>query len=126
LVTPLIVTVLQIFKKCWRCALASSCAFIENWLACIILMSVGLSLNPSSPTLTLGPVWMLAVVGAENSRRLLLAMASNSGVKLHLIRLSSNSKADILLSLALVLLSSSSRSSMKFVGRLKPIIHYPT
>jgi hypothetical protein len=41
---------------------------------------------------------MLVVVGAENSRRLLLAMASNSGVKLHLIRLSSDSKANTLLS----------------------------
>jgi hypothetical protein len=68
---------------------------------------------------------MFAVVGAENSRRLLLAMALNSSVKLHLIQLSSDSKADTLLSLALVLLSSAFGSSMKFVGRLKPIIHYP-
>jgi hypothetical protein len=34
--------------------------------------------------LTVGPVLMLVVVGAENSRRVLLAMASNIGVKLHL------------------------------------------
>jgi hypothetical protein len=52
---------------------------------------------------------MLAVVRAENSRRLMLAMASNSGVKLRLIRLFYDSKADTLLSLALVLLSSASR-----------------
>jgi hypothetical protein len=78
-----------------------------------------------SPILTFGPVRILAVVGVENSRRLLLAMASNSGVRLHLIRLSSDSKASTLLSLAIVLLSSASGSSMKFVGRLKLIIHYP-
>jgi hypothetical protein len=88
-------------------------------------MSAGLSSNPFSLTLTSDPVQMLAVVGAENSRRLLLAMASNYGVKICLIRLSSDSKADTLLSLALVLLSSASGSSMKFVGKLKPIIHYP-
>ena len=51
-----------------------------------------------------GPVWMLAVVGVENSRRVLLAMASNSGVKLLLIWLSSDFKAGTFLSLALVLL----------------------
>jgi hypothetical protein len=56
-------------------------------------------------------VWMLAVVGAENSRRVLSAIASNSGIKLRLIRLSFDSKADTLLSLALVLLINASRSS---------------
>jgi hypothetical protein len=69
---------------------------------------------------------MLVVDGAENSRRVLLVMASNSSVKLRLVRLSFDSKADTLLSLALVLLSSASRSSMKFVGRSKPVVHYPT
>jgi hypothetical protein len=68
---------------------------------------------------------MLPIVGAENSQRFLLAMASNFGVKLHLIWLSSNSKADTHLSLALVLLSSTSGSSLKFVGGLKLIIYYP-
>ena len=67
-----------------------------------MLMRDGLSSNPLSPTLTVGPVWMLAVVGAENSRRVLSAIASNLGVKLHLIWLSSNSKAETFLSLALV------------------------
>jgi hypothetical protein len=64
MVTPFIVKVLQISKKC---ALASSCAFPENWLAYTILMSAGMSSNPFSPTLTSGPVQILAVVGAENS-----------------------------------------------------------
>ena len=85
LITPLMVKVLQISRKCWRCALASSCAFPQNWLACTILIRAGLSLNPLSPKLTVGLVQMLAVVGAENSWRVLLAMASNSGVKLCLI-----------------------------------------
>jgi hypothetical protein len=112
LVTPLMVKVLLISRKCWRCVLASSCAFPQNWLACTILMRAVLSLSPLSPTLTVGPVWMLAVVGAENSRRALSAMASNSSVKLCLIWLSSDSKAENFLSLALVLLSNASGSSM--------------
>jgi hypothetical protein len=52
-----------------------------------------LELESISPTLTSSPVQMLAVVGAENSQRVLLAMASNFGVKLLLIWLSSDSKA---------------------------------
>jgi hypothetical protein len=50
---------------------------------------------------------MLAVVGLENSRRVLLAIASNSGVKL-LIWLSSNSRVRTFLRLALAFLSSTS------------------
>jgi hypothetical protein len=57
-----------------------------------------------SPTLTAGPVWMLAVVGAENSWRVLSAITSKTGVKLCLIWLSSDSKAKTFLSLALILL----------------------
>ena len=76
-----------------------------------MLMRAGLSSNPLSPTLTVGPIWMLAIVGAENSRRVLLAMASNSGVKLCLIWWSSDSKAKSFLSLALVLLINASGSS---------------
>ena len=76
-----------------------------------MLMRAGLSSNPLSPTLTVGPVRMLAVVGAENSRRVLLAIASNSGVKLRLIWLSYDFKAGTFLSLALVLLINASRSS---------------
>ena len=77
-----------------------------------MLMRAGLSSNPLSPTSTIGPIRALAVVGAENSQRVLLAMASNSGVKLHLIWLSFDSKAKTFLSLALVLLSSASGLSM--------------
>ena len=102
LVTPLMVKVLQIFRKCWRCALASSCAFPQIWLACTILMRASLRSNPLSPTSTICPAQMLVVVGAENSRRALLAMASNSGVKLRLVWLSFDSKARTFLSLALV------------------------
>ena len=76
-----------------------------------MLMRAGLSSNPLSPTLTVDPVRMLAVVRAENSRRVLLAMASNSGVKLCLIWLSSDYKAGTFLSLALVLLINVSGSS---------------
>ena len=47
-----------------------------------MLIKASLSSNPSSPTLTVGPVLMLAVVGAENSWRVLLAMASNTSVEL--------------------------------------------
>ena len=74
-------------------------------------MRTGLSSNPLSPTLTVGLVRMLAVVGAENSQRVLLAMASNSGVKLLLIWLSSDYKAEHFFSLALVLLINASGSS---------------
>ena len=91
-------------------ALASSCAFPQNWLACTMLMRAGLSSNPLSPTLIVGLFRMLAIVGAENSRRVLLAMSSNSGVKLRLIWLSSDSKAKTFLSLALVLLNNASGS----------------
>jgi hypothetical protein len=70
-----------------------------------MLMRAGLSSNTLSPALTVGPVRMLAVVEVENSWRVLSAIASNSGVKLHLIWLSSDSKAETFLSLALVFLS---------------------
>jgi hypothetical protein len=53
----------------------------------------------------------LVVVGVENSQRDLLAMASNSGVKLHLIWLSSELEDESFLSLALVLLINASGSS---------------
>ena len=88
-------------------------------------MRAGLSSNPLSPTLTVGPVLMLTVVGAENSRRVLLVIASNYGVKLRLIWLSLDFKAGTFLSLALVLLINDSGSSTYFVGRSKPVIHYP-
>jgi hypothetical protein len=61
--------------------------------------------------LIVGLVWMLAIVRAKNSRRVLSAMASKTSVKLHLVWLSSGSKAETFLSLALVLLINASRSS---------------
>ena len=125
-VTPLMVKVLQISRKCWRCALASSCAFPQNWFACTILMRAGLNSNPLSLTLVVCLVRMLAVVGAENSWRVLSVIASKTSVKLHLVQLSSDSKAETLLNLALVLLINASGSSTQFVGRSKPVIHYPT
>ena len=111
LVTPLMVKVLQISRKCWRCALASSCAFSQNWFACTMLMRASLSSNPLSLTFTVRLVRMLAVVGAENSWRILLAMASNFGVKLRLIWLSFNFIAGTFLSLALVLINASASST---------------
>ena len=63
-----------------------------------------LELKTMSPTLTVGPVRMLVVVGVENSWRVLLAMASKTHVNLCLVWLSSHSKAETFLSLALVLL----------------------
>ena len=75
-------------------------------------MRVGLSSKALSPMLIAGPIRMLAVVGEDNSWRVLLAMASKTGVKLHLVWLSSDSKARTSLSLALVLLINASRSSM--------------
>ena len=76
-----------------------------------MLMRAGLSSNPLSPTLTVGLVWMLVVVGVEKSWRVLLAMASNYGIKLHLIWLSFDFKPGTFLSLALVLLINASGSS---------------
>ena len=64
-----------------------------------------------SPTLTIGLARMLVVVGAENSQRVLLAMASNSSVKLRLIWLSSDSESRTFLCLALVLLINALGSS---------------
>jgi hypothetical protein len=69
--TSLMTTVLLISKKFWRWALASSCAFALNEVACIMLMRLGLSSN-----LRFGPVWMFSVLGAENSRSVFSAIAS--------------------------------------------------
>jgi hypothetical protein len=68
-----------------------------------MLIKAGLSSNPLSPTLTIGLVLILAVVVAENSQRVLSAMASKSGVKLLLIWLTSDEVVGTFLSLALKL-----------------------
>ena len=76
-----------------------------------MLMTADLSSKALSPMLIAGPVRMLPVVGAENSQRVLLAMDSKNGVKLGLVWLSSDSKAETFLSLALVLLINTSGTS---------------
>jgi hypothetical protein len=45
-------------------------------------MRASLSLNELSHVLTFGPVRMFAVLGAENSQRVLLAITSETGVEL--------------------------------------------
>jgi hypothetical protein len=61
------VNVLQISKKCWRCALASSEALPQNGLCYTILMRAGLSSKLPSPTFISGPVLTLLLDGAEKS-----------------------------------------------------------
>jgi hypothetical protein len=77
-----------------------------------MLMSVGLSSKALSPMLIVGLVRMLAVVGVENSRRVLSAITLKTSVKLHLAWLSSYSKAETLLSLTLFLLNNACGSLM--------------
>ena len=49
-----------------------------------MLMRLGLSSNSRLLVSSVGPVRMFMVLGAENSRRVLLAMASETGVELSL------------------------------------------
>ena len=49
-----------------------------------MLMRLGLSSNSRLLVLSVGPVRMFSVVGAENSRRVFLAIASETGVELPL------------------------------------------
>ena len=46
-----------------------------------MVMRAGLSSYPFSPMLTVGPVWMFVVVGAENSGSVFSAMSSNTGAR---------------------------------------------
>jgi hypothetical protein len=66
-VTPRIVNVLLISKKCWRWALASSEALPWNGLCCIMLMRAGLSLKLLSSMFISRPVLTLALDGADKS-----------------------------------------------------------
>ena len=109
-VTPLMVKVLQISKSVTYVHSHLHVPFHktdllhhvdEGWLE---LKSIVSNINYWSST-------MLVVVGAENSWRVLLAIASKIGVKLRLVWLSSSSKARTFLSLALVLLINASGSS---------------
>ena len=49
-----------------------------------MLMKLGLSSNSRLVVLSVGPVQMFSMLGAENSRRVLSAIASETGVKLPL------------------------------------------
>ena len=49
-----------------------------------MLMRLGLSLNSRLSVLSVGPVRMFSVLGAENSRRVLSTIASETSVKLPL------------------------------------------
>ena len=62
-------------------ALASSCAFPLNGVACTMLMRLSLSSNSRLLVLSVGPVRMFSVLGAENSRRVFSAIASRTGVE---------------------------------------------
>ena len=46
-----------------------------------MMMRLGLSLNSRLLGLSIGPVWMFSVLGAENSRRVFSAMTSGTGVE---------------------------------------------
>jgi hypothetical protein len=66
-VTPRMVIVLQISKKCWRWALTSSEALSHNGLCYTILMRAGLSLKLPSSTFVSSPALTLLLDGAEKS-----------------------------------------------------------
>jgi hypothetical protein len=81
--TSLMTTVLLISGKFWRWALASSYAFPLNGIACTLLMRLGLSSNSRLLVLSVG-LWMFSVLRAENSRRVLSAIALEASVELSL------------------------------------------
>jgi hypothetical protein len=78
-----------------------------------------------------GPVRMLSVVGAENSRIVLFAMAANSVDKFRMKLRRSSGLDEVLrrsvdfLSLALAPLINASGLSTKFSGRCPLFIHHP-
>ena len=55
-----------------------------------MFMRLGLSSNARLVVLSVGPVRMFSVFGAENSRRVLSAIASETGVELSLNSVDSN------------------------------------
>ena len=77
-----------------------------------MLIREGLSSKALSPTSICGPVRMLAVVSAENSRSVLSTIASRSGVKLRLAVESSFEGDGVFLSLDLAFLSNCSGFDM--------------
>jgi hypothetical protein len=74
--------VLPISKKFYKCALASSCTFPLNWVACTILMRLDLSLNSRFSISSARPMQIFSTLGAENSRRVLAVIASEIGDEL--------------------------------------------
>jgi hypothetical protein len=80
--TSLMMIVLPIFRKFCKCALASSWTFPLNWVTCTILMRLGLSSNSRLFVSNARPVWIFSTVGAENSRRVFVAIALEIGDKL--------------------------------------------
>jgi hypothetical protein len=75
-------TVMQISRKFCKSTLASSYAFPLNVVGCTMLMRLGLSSNSWLLVLSVGPTQMFSVLGAENSRKVFSAMASQTDVKL--------------------------------------------
>jgi hypothetical protein len=80
----LMTTVLLISRKFWWWALVYSCAFQLNRVAYTMLMRLGLSSNSRLSVLSVGLVWMFSMLGVENSRRVLSAIAWETGVELPL------------------------------------------
>jgi hypothetical protein len=76
--TPHIVNVLQISKKSWRWASASSEALLQNGLCCTMLMRAGLSSKLPSPMFISRPILTLELDGADKSL-MHLQVAINAG-----------------------------------------------
>ena len=89
-----------------------------------MLMRAGLSSNAASSVLMIGLVQMLLAFGAENSRRVFSAMASETVIELPPDWFDFDWEVDASLFFLLFLIRDSG-SSMKFFGRLKPVTHYP-
>jgi hypothetical protein len=74
--------VLPISRKFCKYVLASSCTFPLNRVAYTILMRLGLSSNSRLFIFSTGPVRIFSIVGAENSHRVFVAIASGISDKL--------------------------------------------
>jgi len=76
------IIVLLIFRKSYKCALASSCTFPLNWVAYTMLMRLGLSSNSRFIVSSAGPVQIFSMLGAVNSCRVFSTMASRTSGEL--------------------------------------------
>ena len=70
--------VFPISMKSCRCALVFSLAFPLYWIACNMLVRLGLISNSRFFVLSIGLVRMFSTVGAENSNKAFSAIASNT------------------------------------------------